>query len=66
MAVAVYITNERDATEVAVDNKATKEVCIVGRSFKGAVGIKIVSATVRNAQRVKIVPISKVVNGEVL
>ena len=66
MAVAVYISNEQGATEVTIDSKATKEIVEVGAAFKGAVPIRIVSRTVRNAIPVRVVGARFIVNGEAL
>lgn len=66
MAVAVYISNEKDATEVAEYNRATKEVALVGRQYPGAVPIKIVSPTIKGVQSVRIVSSRWVVTGETL
>lgn len=66
MAVSVYLSNEKGATEVTLDGKATKEVAIVGAAFKGATPVKIVSRTVRNAIPVRVVGTRFIVNGETL
>lgn len=66
MAVAVYISNESGATEVAIDTKSTKEICIVGHAFSGAVPVKIVSRTIPGIKVVRIVSIIKVTQGEIL
>ena len=55
MAVATYIVNTRDATEVCVDNKSTKEIAIVNYRYPGALPIKIVGSHVPGVQAVRIV-----------
>jgi len=66
MAVAVYISNERGATEVAFDMKATSEVVLVSPNFKGAVPIRVVSRVVPGVKVKKITGLKYVVQGEVL
>lgn len=66
MSVAVYITNDRDATEVAIDNRATKEITIVGSPRHASVAVKIVNRTVPGVQIVRIVDNRWVVQGETL
>ncbi len=55
MAVATYITNTQDATEVSIDAKATKEIALVGYSYPGALPIKIVGLSVPGVYAVRIV-----------
>lgn len=66
MAVAVYISNEPGATEVAIATKTSEEIAIVGSSFKGAVPIKIVGRGIPGVKVKRIVSVTKIVQGEVL
>jgi len=66
MAVAVYIVNTSDATEVCVDGRADKEVAVVNYSFPNAVPVKLVSASISTAVHVKIVHPRFIVSGETL
>jgi hypothetical protein len=66
VSVAVYITNDRDATEVAIDTKATKEITIVGGAIQGSVAVKIVNRIIPGVQVVKIVDSRWIVQGETL
>lgn len=66
MAVAAYISNEKGATEIALDTKATQEVALVSPSFKGAVPVKVVSRTIPGVKVVRVVGVKFVVQGEVL
>lgn len=66
MAVAVYISNESGATEVAIDSKSEGEVALVGRAVPGAVPVKIVSRTVPGVKVVRVVHPKFVVEGETL
>ncbi len=66
MAVAVYISNERGSTEIAIDNRSTQEIVIVGGPRNGSVPVKIVSRTISGVKIVKIVGNRSVVSGETL
>ena len=66
MAVPVYISNEKDATEIAIVTKSTKEVSIVSQRYPGSVPVKVVSSTVRNAIQVRTVGPDHIINGETL
>lgn len=66
MAVAVYISNERGATEVTLDTKALQEVVLVSPSFKGAVPVRLVGRVVPGVKVVRLVGVKFVVQGEVL
>lgn len=66
MAVAVYVSNERNATEVTLDTKALQEIVLVSPAFKGAVPIRLVGRTVRGVKVVRLVGVRFVVQGEVL
>lgn len=66
MAVPVYISNEKGATEVAEYNRATKEIALVNPKTPGAVPVKLVSSTVRGVQAVRIVDARWITPGETL
>lgn len=66
IAVAVYITNEREATEVAVDTKASTEIVIVSRNTLGAVPIRLVGRAVPGVKVKRIGNLKSIVQGEVL
>ena len=66
MAVAVYISNEKDSTEVAVSGRATKEIALVTHRYPSAVPVKIVGASIPGVQVVRIVSSWWVVQGETL
>jgi hypothetical protein len=66
MAVAVYISSERGATEVAIDSKSTKEIVLVGQRFPGAVPVRIVGRAIPGVKVVRIVGEKFIVQGEVL
>lgn len=55
MAVATYIVNTSDATEVAIDTKATKEIALVNYGYPGALPIKIVGLSIPGVQAVRVV-----------
>lgn len=66
MAVAVYITNTTDATEVCIDGSADKEIAIVGYNYPDAVPVRIVGAVLPNVLHTKIVNSRFIVLGETL
>lgn len=66
MAVAVYIVNTSDATEVCIDGRADKEVSVVGYNFPDAVPVKIISTCRPGTISVKIVNPRFIVVGETL
>ena len=67
MAVAVYIVDTSNATEVCIGGtKTTKEVALVGYRYPNAVPVKLVGMSVPNVIQVKIVDARFVVSGELL
>lgn len=66
MAAPVYITNDVNATEVVIDNKATQEVAIVGYNYPDASPIRVVIGNRPGVVPIKIVGVRNVVNGETL
>lgn len=66
MAAPIYISNQRGATDILVDNKATKEAVIVGSSFPGATPVRIVGRKFSDTVVVKLVGSNFLVNNETL
>lgn len=66
MAVPVYISNERGATEVCFVGKSSKKVVLVGPTTPGAVPVKPVGAGVRGVLQVVIGGSKEITPGETL
>lgn len=66
MAVAVYISNSPDATEVFLDNKSDKEIALVGYRWPDAVPVKIVGSGAHGILHVRITNQRFITPGEIL
>jgi len=64
MAAPIYISNDRNGTEVVIDNRATQEVVIVGYRYPNAQPVRIVGRFRSGVKSVKVVGPKELINGE--